>query len=345
MKGTALRVPRAKGEETRRALRSVGVIRDDVEVLHEGDWVAFPLLEGVVVPPQWGEVVERDLRPRRARAPSDYRELLHLPPEPTAQLPRSFDVVGDMVLVRLPDELTPYAAEIGRALLAFVPGARIVGADHGVHGADRRRSIEAIAGAGGWRSLHRENGIELDVDLEKAYFSPRLAREHARVAAAVVRGERVYDLCCGVGPFSLAIARDARAASITAVDANPDALVLLRASLARLASRVPVTAREAPVEVFSTTAEPVDRVIFNLPLEGIKYLPSVARTVARAGHLHYYEVVPRRERGRREDAIVRTLGGPEEWTLEEVRVIHPYSPAADLTAFDIVRSPTPAEGG
>lgn len=338
MRGPALRVPRAKGEETRQALRSVGVIRDDVEVVHEGDWIAFPLLDGVVVPPQWGEVVERELRPRRARGPTDYRELLHLPPTAARLLPRSFDVVGDMVVVRLPDELASHAADIGRALLEFVPGARIVGSDHGVHGADRRRSLEVIAGSGGWKGRHRENGIEMDVDLEKAYFSPRLAREHARVAESIEAGDRVYDLCCGVGPFSLTFARDERAQRITAVDTNPEALALLRGSLERLGSRVPVAIRAVSVESFSTVAEPVERVVFNLPLEGIKYLPSVARTVALRGHLWYYEVVPRRDLGRRGEAIVRALGRPGQWEFEGSHVIHPYSPAADLVAFELARA-------
>jgi len=344
MKGHAVRVPRARGEETRRALKSVGVLRNDLGVLHEGEWLVFPLLDGVVVPPEWGEVVEREFPERPARGPIDYRELLSVPPALREFLPRSFDVVGDMVLIRIPDSLAPHAAEIGRALLEFVPGARIVGADHGVRGAERRRSIETLAGDGGWRGRHRENGLEFDVNLETAYFSPRLAREHAAVAAAVGANERVYDLCCGVGPFALTIVRDARAASVTCVDSNPEALGLLRASLGRMRTRVRVDVREAPVEAFATSAEPAERVVFNLPLEGIKYLPSVARTVARRGHLHYYEVVPRSELGRRGEAIVRALGPPGGWELAEHHIVHPYSPAADLVAFLFERKTSPESG-
>jgi tRNA (guanine37-N1)-methyltransferase len=342
MKGHALKVPRSQGEETREALRSVGVLRNDLEILREDEWLVFPLLDGVLVPAAWGEVVEREFAVRDRRGPHDYRELLELTPEQRALLPRSFDVVGDMVLVRVPPELESEATAIGKALLEFVPGARVVGADHGVHGAERRRSIATLAGSGGWRGRHRENGLDIEVDLERAYFSPRLAREHALVAESVRAGDRVYDLCCGVGPFTLAIRRDGRAASITALDSNRAGLELLRASLDRQRSRVPVQLVGRPVEAFAADAPPVERVIFNLPLEGIKYLPSVARTVARGGRLFYYEVVPRDGFERRGEAIVRALGPLGDWRLVEQRAVHPYSPASDLAAFVLERPGGPA---
>jgi tRNA G37 N-methylase Trm5 len=80
----------------------------------------------------------------------------------------------------------------------------------------------------------------------------------------------------------------------------------------------------------------------NLPHEGIKYLPSVARTVARRGHLYYYEVTPRTEFERRGEAVVRTLDRPEQWAMMDQHIVHPYSPAADLVAFVFERS---SDGG
>jgi tRNA (guanine37-N1)-methyltransferase len=338
MRGRALIVPRGRGEQLRRSLLDDGLLRTDLEILREGDQLALPLVEGRAVPEGMGVVAEREFQVVHSSGPSDYRELISVAPEELARLPRSFDVVGDVVLVRIPEEMAGRAREIGEALLAFVPGARIVGADRGVHGPERRRSLEVIAGTGDWRTRHRENGIEIEVDLERAYFSPRLAREHARVAAEVERGDRVYDLCCGVGPFALTVARDRRAGEITAVDSNPAAIELLRASVARQKNASHVSARTGQVEEFAASAEPVERVILNLPHEGIKYLPSVARTVARRGRLYYYEVTPRTELERRGESVVRTLERPSEWQVAGQHVVHPYSPVADLVAFVLERS-------
>jgi tRNA (guanine37-N1)-methyltransferase len=336
MRARALVVPRAEGERVRRELREIGALRSDLDIRADGEVVALPIRSEVEIPAHLGTPSEVEFEARTADGPHEYSELLDWSDELKSQLPRSFDVIGDVVLIRVPDELAERSSEIGEALLRFVPGARIVGADHGVRGTERIRSLERIAGEGPWRTRHRENGLEMDVDPERAYFSPRLAHEHARVAASIDAGDRVYDLCCGVGPFSLAIARDGRAGSVTAVDANPEAIALLRASLARVVwgSRVaPVLAR---IEEFLTAAPPANRVIFNLPREGIKYLPSVARLVAPHGHLVYYEVTSRDEVDRRANDLVSVLDAGR-WRPGDRRIVHPYSPSSDLVAYSFER--------
>jgi tRNA (guanine37-N1)-methyltransferase len=334
-----LKVSRVRGEEVRRDLLDSGFLRTDLEILREGDSLILPLSEGPEsVPPSGGEVVEREFLSVPAKGPTRYRDLLDWDEEEKEALPRSFDVIGDIVLLRLPESLLPRKQEVGEALLRFVPGSRLVGLDHGVHGPERRRSVERIAGSGPWRTRHAENGVELEVDVERAYFSPRLAREHARVAEDVRDGDRVYDLCCGVGPFSVTIAHLGRASRTTAVDANPDAIALLGATLVRRrygGRVVPVLAR---LEEFLPEAPPVERVVLNLPHEGIKYLISVARTVATQGRLYYYEVVNRSELPKRGNALVSMLAPEGKFSLLAARVVHPYSPASDLAGFVLERS-------
>jgi tRNA (guanine37-N1)-methyltransferase len=339
MIGLGLLVPRDRGEEVRRDLVASGLLRSDLEIRHEGEFLVLPLVatpDGV--PPSWGEVVEREFRESARKGPARYRDLLPWPDDEKETLPRSFDIVGDVVLIRLPDLLEPRKEAVGEALLRFVPGARLVGLDHGVHGPERRRQVERIAGSGPWRTRHRENGVELEVDVERAYFSPRLAREHARVAEDVRAGDRVYDLCCGVGPFSVTIARIGRAAGVTAVDANPDAIALLRDTLARHPFGNRVDPVEARLEEFLPAAPPVERVVLNLPHEGIKYLSSVARTVAPGGRLYYYDVVPRTELGTRGVVLMNSLASVGEFAVVLEHVVHPYSPTSDLAAFVLERS-------
>jgi tRNA (guanine37-N1)-methyltransferase len=332
MKGRALLVERGRGEVVRRALVAVHALRTDLAIGHEGGRLAFPLRDNATVPPEWGKVAWREFEPRTAEGPAEFRELLDWPAELAALLPRSFDVVGDVVLVRLPPELESRRGEVGEALLEFVPGVRLVGLDRGVQGAERRRAVERIAGSGGWRTRHRENGLEFEVDLERAYFSPRLAGEHARLASEVGVGERVYDLCCGVGSFAVTLAREGRARTIVAVDANPAAIELLRATLARYPFGDRVEAVEARVEEFAPSAAPADRVVLNLPREGIKYASLVAPLLAPGGSLHFYEVVPRDEVARRGTVVERALSANGAWSVRSVRVVHPYSPSSDLVA-------------
>ncbi len=343
MNARGVAVRRLDGERSRRRLAELGLLRTDLAIRSEGEFLLLPLLPGDV-PSDIGPIGDHDFDEIPPTGPTDYRDLLAWPPALAELLPRSFDVIGDIVLVRIPPALESRSGEIGAALLRFVPGVRIVGADRGVHGGARQREIVRLAGRGDWKTRHRENGVEFAIDLARAYFSPRLAREHARVAAEVRPGDRVYDLCCGVGPFALTIARDGRARHVTAVDSNPAAIELLQESLQRAGGAERVEAVVSDVTAFARAAPPVERVILNLPLEGIKYLPSVARTVAPSGRLYYYEVTPRSEIERRGETIVRSLDRPKEWTVLAPRVVHPYSPVADLAALSFQRSAPEAPG-
>ncbi|HTT44680.1 MAG TPA: methyltransferase domain-containing protein [Thermoplasmata archaeon] len=334
-----LRVPRREGEAVRRDLAESGLLRNDLEIRQEGDYLILPLAgTPSEIPASWGTVVDREFTGVARKGPARYRDLLEWPEPEKDLLPRSFDVVGDIVLVRLPRELESRKDSVGEALLRFVPGARLVGLDHGVHGADRKRTVERIAGAGPWRTRHRENGVDLEVDVENAYFSPRLAREHDRVAEEIRPHDRVYDLCCGVGPFSVTIAHREPTAVVTAVDANPEAIALLRATLARYPFGGRVTPLVARLEEFLPSAKSVERSVMNLPHEGIKYLPSVARTTAPGGRLYYYEVVARSELATRGTALVNLLSPTGVFEVAAERVVHPYSPSSDLVAFVLERS-------
>jgi tRNA (guanine37-N1)-methyltransferase len=340
MKSLAAVVSRRDAEETRRILSAEGLLRDDLEVGHDADSVLFPIVRAPTGPLPKGTLTEREFAVRPEEGARSYRDLVDVPTELRGQLPRAFDVVGDIVLIRLPESLRPYAPAVGSALLEFVPGARLVGLDLGVHGEARIRGLERLAGSGPWSTEHRENGLNLEVDLERAYFSPRLAREHALVAEEVRTGERVLDFACGVGPFAAHIVRDARAREVEAVDSNPAAIALAQRNLARAGSTGIGRAILATIEAFAPSAGHCERAILNLPHGGVKYLPSVGATVARGGSLHYYELTDRAHLEPRQEELVNGLESvaPGPWTVADRHIVHPYSPTEDLLGYRFDRS-------
>ena len=330
-------VPRREAERVRRLLREAGWIDGGLEVARTPDVVLFPLLDGARPDPTLGTIVDHPFQRVRGR-PREYAELLtDLPAEVRAALPRAFDLVGDIVLVRLPPPVAPWADRVGAALLEFVPGARVVGWDRGVHGPERRRSVHRIAGSGGWTTRHRENGIALDVDVERAYFSPRLAGEHRRVASLVRPGERFLDLACGVGPFALLAARPGRAAAVVGVDHNSAAIALAKGNAERLGLGGRVEFVEADLQAFVAAGARFDRVVFNLPLEGIKYLTSVIGAVERGGTLLYYEMTDRSREATRSTELAALVGAEGAFRVDPPRVVHPYAPSIDLVAYTLRR--------
>ncbi|MCI4326926.1 MAG: methyltransferase [Thermoplasmata archaeon] len=340
MRSLAAVVPRESAEVVRRALAHDGLLRADLAVAHSGSEVLFPLLAAPAraIPP--ARIEEREFAEPPPHDPASYREGLDVPEEVRRALPRAFDVVGDIVLIRIPEPLRVHGPAVGESLLAFVPGARLVGLDLGVHGETRVRRLERLAGGGPWTTTHRENGLTLDVDLERAYFSPRLAREHADVASQVTPGERVIDFACGVAPFGAAIVREAHAREVVAVDLNPFATELAERNLRRAGPAHRFRVVTGSIEAFAPSAGTCERAILNLPHGGVKYAPSVATTVARGGTLHFYEVTERsRADGRPEELlsmIAERANGP--WTLAECHIVHAYSPTEDLVAYRLSRS-------
>lgn len=66
----------------------------------------------------------------------------------------------------------------------------------------------------------KENGVTYEFDFSRVYWNPRLSTEHQRVVDLVKRGDTVFDVFAGVGPFAIPAARSG--ANVLANDLNPE---------------------------------------------------------------------------------------------------------------------------
>lgn len=220
--------------------------------------------------------VSRCSLPTASLPSSSIKEVLEglIPKELLGSVPKSYDVVGDIVVIEgLPGGLAKYKREIGKALLKINKNARTCLLKVGrVEGEWRIPTYEVIAGMPKFETEHLEYGMRMRVDLSKVYFSPRLGNERQRIAGTVHDGETVVDMFAGVGPFSLAIAKRVDA-TVYAIDLNPDAIGLLEENIAKnkLKGRiVPICgdAREASKGLEGIA----DHVIMNLPSSSLAFL-------------------------------------------------------------------------
>ena len=113
---------------------------------------------------------------------------------------------------------------------------------------DRARRCPFVVVAGQKRdpllTTHRENGLRIVVDLNRVFFSPKLALERLRLCRCVRRSERVLSLFCGCGPEALSIAARTEATEVVAVDANDVGLGCLSRSLDTLRRINPEAAKK-----------------------------------------------------------------------------------------------------
>lgn len=261
-----------------------------------------------------------------------WREHVDAPEEIRRSLPRGYDVVGDVVIVRLPEEAEAYLAEIGEALIEAVPPAETAAVDRGVEGDLRLRSVEVIAGPDELTTLQKENGCRLTVDLEHTYFSPRLAHERARVAEQVQPGERVLDMYAGVGPYAVLLAK--READVLAIDANPRAAELARdnAEANKVADRIDAVLADA-AQLVPALATRFDRIVMNLPHTGAEHLPQALEALASGGRVHLACILEMDHFEKQAQAIIDEHG----LVLDEIVHVRNYNPALGHYVLDARR--------
>jgi tRNA (guanine37-N1)-methyltransferase len=234
-----------------------------------------------------------DFEPR-TRHPRTLEEALadRMPSDLLSKLPRSFDVVGDIAVLELDSELAAFETGIAEAIMEVHPNVRAVFAKSGeVSGPERVRPLRYVAGENRTRTIHREQGCLFKVDLSKVFFSPRLSTEHQRVALLVDKGERVVDMFAGAGPFSILIAKRVGDVRVEAIDANPQAIELVRenARANKVESKIYAHLGDARNIVREELAQTATRVIMNHPSASKDFVRDACDALQLSGGIiHYY---------------------------------------------------------
>ncbi len=229
------------------------------------------------------------------RYPRNFTELLKdkLSDDEIEEMKKSFDIIGDIVIVEIPDELKEHKREIGDATLQFTKRKTVYMKKSAVEGVTRTRRLELIAGIDNPITIHKEHGTRLKLDVKNVYFSPRLATERKRVQEAADDGEEILDMFAGIGPFPIVIAKE-KAARITAVDINEYAIKYLKENI-RLnklkdgAEIVPICGDTNEVALNELKGKKFDRLIMNLPGLAPDFLDLAVSLTKDGGVIHYYE--------------------------------------------------------
>ena len=222
------------------------------------------------------------------------KQILHarFPEITPARLVSGFDRVGDIAVVIVPPELEPRQGEIGEIILDLHKNVRVVAKRDGRYGGKYRTlPLRIIAGEERLTTLHRENGINLHLDLAQAYFSVRSAHERARIASLVKPGETVAVLCSGIGPFPLTIGRHSRARKVVGIEINPIAHAYAVKNLAANRKITNVCFFEGDAaRVLPGLSLLFDRILIVLPHGGETLLPCALAVLKPGGHLHFYDM-------------------------------------------------------
>jgi tRNA (guanine37-N1)-methyltransferase len=235
---------------------------------------------------------------------TDFLPEEHFPtPEGLLGFRPSFEIVGDIAIAEEVEaeaeneninEAKSDAQRIERIASALMAANRsirtVIIPISDVEGEFRTRRFRHVAGEERTTTIHKEHGLRYMVDLQGAYFTPRLGTERLRVAKQIRRGDTVLDMFAGVGPFALLMAK--KGARVVAMDKNPVAVKYMREN-ARLNKIENIDILEGDAnELALRYADTADHVIMNLPHSASQFLIPAMKAAKPGCIIHYYAISP-----------------------------------------------------
>jgi len=330
-----------QAEKIRKYLSEKKLLRSDLKISKDNKFIIFPVKNRVKELESY-KTVKKDFE-RNETNPRSYKEIVSIPENVKSELPTSYDVLGDIILIKLPKNLIAHQKEIGESLLKTNKNIRTVCSIEPIKGEFRTRYVKIIAGEDRTITTHKEYGLQFEIDIKKNYFSPRLATERKRVSNLIKRGEIVVDLFAGVAPFSIMIAKYANPKIIYAIDKNKEAVKLAKQNVKRnnVLDKIEVIHADAK-EIHNILSIRADRIIMNLPFSAYLFFSSALKMVDKNCTIHYYDIIKKGEiKGRIESLKKKAEEHRIALTNLDVRKIKTYAPREFYIGIDITAQKTP----
>ena len=289
-----VKVPLKQLNDTRIKLMEKGLMNMEYRIKASEDYGYIPINDAI----DGYEIVDIDLEPMK-KVPHSFSEILkdELTPDEIENLRTSFDTIGEIVILEIPEDLHDKKQIIGDAALKFTKRNAVYMKRSAIKGTTRVRDLEFLSGTDDSVTVHKEHGTRLKLDVRKVYFSPRLATERKRVMESVKDGEKILDMFCGIGPFPIVIAKN-KDVDITAVDINESAIQYLNENilLNKLKGRIETYCGDIR-EVSKSFKTKFDRIIMNLPGLAYTFLDVSVDLIEDGGIINYYEFSDSYEQG------------------------------------------------
>ena len=202
-------------------------------------------------------------------------------------MPRKYERIGDVLILRLPPEIGDRRHAIAAAYAAVLKAKTVV-RDRGVRGPWRQPDVEVLVG-GETETVHEEDGIRYALDVARTMFSSGNLPERMRMGRAVRPGETVVDLFAGIGYFALPMAVHGKAGRVVACEVNPVAFRYLEENV-RINRAWAVEPQFGDCRQ-TAPAGVADRIVMGY-LDGESYLDVAMRAAKDACVLHYHESTP-----------------------------------------------------
>ena len=341
MKAKSIEVDIKQAEKIRVILIKNDYLRKDLKIFKNNNKIYFPIKENrqFSLNRNLYEISVKNFQ-KIKKIPGSYKDLISLPKVLYKELPTSYDIIGKIALIKFNENLIGYKKEIGMALLKANKNLETVCLIHPVKGELRTRLIEIIAGKKQTKTIHFEYGSRYIIDIQKVYFSPRLANERKRVSKLVQNGETIVDMFAGVAPFSIIIGKFSNPKIIYAVDKNKDATDLAKTNIKinNLLDKIEIIHEDAKMieNIFVKKDKKADRIIMNLPFSAHLFFENALKIAKNNCIIHYYDILKEADINKRKKELL-IIAEKNNFNLEKMVInkIKTYAPREFYIGIDI----------
>ena len=265
-----------------------------------------------------------------------------LPDDEISKVFSSFDIIGDIAIIKIPDSLLSKKNIIGHTLLSNIPNlSSIFLQNTAVDGEYRLRGLELIAGVEKYITLYKEYGCKFLVNVASSYFSPRLSTERKRMADISIENETIVNMFAGVGTFSIIIAKKIPVI-IYNIDSNLDAFILskMNSKLNKVEKRV-VSIHGDAQNILSSTdfINIADRILMPLPEKAFEYVDvSINCLKSTGGYLHFFSHVKSDTKSTvigDSEKYIHTLFSNYNYKIKHTQIVRAVGPRIYQTVTDI----------
>ncbi len=246
-----------------------------------------------------------------------------------SKIGKSFDIIGDVVVFNFLDISEEDIKKI-KEIYPFVKSICVK--NKKIENKYRVPELKTLYGSD-CKTIYKENGITLKLDVSKVYFSPRLSYERKRILDQTKDGEKIFVPFAGVGPYAILFAKY-RNVEVYAVELNPIAYNYLveNVKLNKVENKVFCYLGDAKEIVNNFEDQYFDRIVMPLPRYSQEFLSVFLPKLKNKGVIHYYRIA------KSEREIIDELDqiiGKGKYKILNIRKTGSVTPSEDRYCFDI----------
>ncbi|MDI3473915.1 MAG: tRNA (guanine37-N1)-methyltransferase [Candidatus Woesearchaeota archaeon] len=320
-----IKIQKEKANEELKKLKEMGLLAKNAKAFRRNNFVLIPLRELTndelrEIKKNYEIIDAEFIQNKESKSFSEIAKEI-VPKELEEKLKTAFDVVGDIGILEIDEELRQYEKELGEALLKTQTQLKTAVRKEGAHQTPLRiQKYKHLAGEKKTKTIHKENGIEIEVDIEKAYFSPRLSNERKRIASLVKRGEDVLVMFSGIAPYVCVIGKNAMPRKIYGIELNPEAHELAKRNIKRNKINNATLIQGDVKEVCNKIQEKFDRIIMPLPKGAEDFISDALKCAKEKCTIHLYQFASSEEIKELKKRIKKSIEG-YGWIVKEIEAI------------------------